>query len=135
MHQPLSIVLLSVHLFKMCLSSLLKLLYIFCVTFLPVILDTGLQVLSNVLTFILKTITMGLQVWNGVEINSTDFRPTLEWRGRCPRENFPVDTFAHENWGHGYKVMAICSLPKMNTKTVSSKIPNVKSLFPAPVLN
>ena len=95
----------------MWLSSLLKLLHVFCVTFLPLILDTGLQVFSYVLTLILKTLTM--QVWNGVEINSTDFRPTYEWRGHplrseCPRENFPADTFAHENWGRGYKVTTNC---------------------------
>ena len=51
---------------------------------------------------------MVLQVWNGIEINSTDFRPTLEWRRQCPRENFPADTFAHENWGRGYKVTTYC---------------------------
>ena len=55
-----------------------------------------------------------MQVWNGIEINSTDFRPTHEWRG-CPRENFAADTFAHENWGFGFEVMTYC-FPKNYNK-------------------
>jgi len=45
----------------MWLFSIFNLLYVFCITFLPVILDTGLQ------------------VWNGIVINSTDFSRTVEW--------------------------------------------------------
>ena len=49
---------------------------------------------------------MYLQVWNGIEINSTTFGRTVEWRGGVPclRENFPPETFAHENYGQGFNV-------------------------------
>ena len=75
---------------------------------------------------------MYLQVWNGIEINSTTFGRTVEWRGGgvfgnhsgvkaiiikkityalldaqlsgIPglRKNFPPETFAHENYGQGF---------------------------------
>jgi len=58
----------------MWLFSIFNLLYILFVTFLPVILDTGLQ------------------VWNGIKINSTDFSRTPEWSKESfvvPPENIP----------------------------------------------
>ena len=61
----------------MWLFELFKLFYIFCVSFLPVIVDTGVQVKIFILVWFHMR---ALQVWNGIEINATDFGRTEQWR-------------------------------------------------------
>jgi len=66
----------------MWLFELFKLFYIFCVSFLPVIVDTGVQ------------------VWNGIEINSKDFGRTEEWsctQDCSPTERTPPNTTVMED--------------------------------------
>ena len=48
---------------NMWIFMVFNVIFIFCVSFLPVFLDTGLQ------------------VWNGININSTDFARTAVWDG------------------------------------------------------
>ena len=60
----------------MWLFELFKLFYIFCVSFLPVIVDTGVQVKIFILVWFHMR---ALQVWNGIEINAKDFGRTEEW--------------------------------------------------------
>jgi len=57
----------------MWLFSIFNLIYVFCITFLPVFLDTGLQ------------------VWNGIVINSTDFSRTAEWSKDSPTSVLPPE--------------------------------------------
>merc|ERR1711970_243455 len=56
---------------NMWLFDLFKLFYVFSVSLLPVVIDTGVQ------------------VWNGMEINATDFVRTEEWQCThdCPGMN------------------------------------------------
>ena len=64
---------------KMWLYQLLRILYFVCVIFLPVVLDTGLQVCT--IRSYCDIPKKKFQVWNGIEINSIDFGRTVEWRG------------------------------------------------------
>ena len=69
----------------MWLLEFFKLLYIFCISFLPVIVDTGVQVRYADPSSHAQPMD---QVWNGLEINATDIRRTEEWN-RAPE---PVTT-------------------------------------------
>ena len=80
----------------MWLFELFKLFYIFSVSLLPVIIDTGVQVwISISLTFVPFHASIDIhiscdeQVWNGMEINATNFVRTEEWQCThdCPGTN------------------------------------------------
>ena len=77
----------------MWLFSIFNLLYVFCLTFLPAFLDTGLQVDIWIIFSHSCSNTPSLQVWNGIVINSTDFGRTAEWSKESPvvvqPENIP----------------------------------------------
>ena len=49
----------------MWIFSILNIFFVFCISFLPIFLDTGLQ------------------IWNGLNINSTDFERTGDWNLRA----------------------------------------------------
>ena len=69
----------------MWLFDLFKLFYIFSVSLLPVIIDTGVQVWISISVPFHVRIDIFIdfsceKVWNGMEINATNFVRTEEWQ-------------------------------------------------------